>query len=148
MKHITMKHIAIENCHARLGIVARSMEFWHFWNGLGAGLRNNGTALKFQLLVWNLVGWYTVLWNRSLGLLRYFLRIPRNLEFVHGKLGPGLRYYVTALTFEGFQLSALNLVGWCTVPWIMSLYKMVMLCQFWHIPRNIKMFHYMPSPAR
>ena len=45
---------------------------------------------------------------------------------------------VTALTLYGFQVSAWNLVGWCTVPWSRSLFKMAMLGQFLRIPRNFE----------
>ena len=45
---------------------------------------------------------------------------------------------VTALTLLGFQLSAWNLVGWCTVPWSRSLSKMTMLCQFSAFHRTFK----------
>ena len=39
------------------------------------------------------------------------------------------------------SLSAWNLVGWCTVPWSRSLFKMAMLGQFLHVPRNFEIFH-------
>ena len=50
------------------------------------------------------------------------LHIPRNFEILQNMLGPGQRDDVTVLTFQGFQLSARNLVRWCTVPWSRSGY--------------------------
>ena len=37
---------------------------------------------------------------------------------------------VTAPTLQGFQLSAWKLIGWCTVPWSISLLTMAMCGQF------------------
>ena len=48
---------------------------------------------------------------------------------------------VTALTLEGFQLLAWNLVGWCTVPRSISLCKIAMLGQVLRVSRNVEIFH-------
>ena len=48
---------------------------------------------------------------------------------------------VTALTLQGFQLWAWQLVGWCTVPWSRSIFKMTILGQFLHVSRNFEIFH-------
>ena len=50
---------------------------------------------------------------------------------------PGLRDDVTTLTLQGFQMSAWNLVVWCTVTWSRSLCKVAMLDQFSRVPRKI-----------
>ena len=42
-----------------------------------------------------------------------------------------LREDVTILTFKGFQLSAWNLVTWCTVAWSKLLFKMAKLTHSW-----------------
>ena len=42
---------------------------------------------------------------------------------------------------RGIQLSAWHLVGWCTVPWSISLLTMAMLGQFFCVPRNFEIFH-------
>ena len=44
----------------------------------------------------------------------------------------------TALTLLTFQLLAWKVMGWCTVSWSRLLFKMAMLGQFLHVPRNFE----------
>ena len=73
--------------------VPRNFEIFH--DRLGPDLRNYITTLTllgFQLLAWNLVGWCTVPWSRSLSkmaMLWQLLLVGRNFEIFHDKLGPG-----------------------------------------------------------
>ena len=55
--------------------------------------------------------------------LSYVLCILQSFEIFHDRIGPGLRDIVTALTFEGFQIPAWNLVGWHKVQRSKSLQK-------------------------
>ena len=51
---------------------------------------------------------------------------------------PSVPNDITTLTLKGFQLSVWNLVGWCTLPWSISLLTMAMLDQFLCVPRNFE----------
>ena len=62
MMHITLNPFDFENGYAGL-IFARFTDIWIFGDWIGAGLRNNFTALTLQglqLLVWNSAMWGAV----------------------------------------------------------------------------------------
>ena len=60
---------------------------------------------------WNLIGWCTVPWSRSLfemAMLRQFSHIQRNFEIFNERLGPGVRDNVITVTSQEFQMAALR----------------------------------------
>ena len=68
-----------------------------------------------------------------------FLCIPWNWNF-HDTLGWGLRDDFTTLTLR-ISAICLKFGGWYIVPWSRTLFKMAMLSQFLHVPRNFEILH-------
>ena len=99
------------------------------------------------LLAWNLMEWCTVPWGRlqhKIPVVGQFLYVPKNFEIFHDRHGSGLMDDVTVLTIYGFQVSALNLVQWCKIPWSRLLLKMPLLSQFLPVPQNFEIFYLSP----
>ena len=71
---------------------------------LGPGLRDDVSAVNlkgFQVMIWNLVGWYTVPWSRLLFKMTMLCQsfcVPWNFEFFNYRIGLGLRDEASALT--------------------------------------------------
>ena len=103
-------------------------------------IRISAICLKLGVVMHSTMEQITI----KMALLGQFLYVPQNFEIFHGMLGPGLREDVTTLTVEGSQLSAWNLVEWCTVSWSRSALKTDMLGQFLRVGWN---FHNRLGPG-
>ena len=104
--------------------------------------RCHSNSLRISAIGLKLDVWCTVEWSKSLfetAVLGQLLRVPRYFETAYDRLVPGLRNGVAALTIWEFQLSAWNLVQWCTSLWSSLLCNMAMLGHFLRVPRKFCM---------
>ena len=85
------------------------------------------TLNGFQLSAWNLMGRSTVKWSKSLlkmAVLRLVLRVIQNFKYRNFKWQAWTRSegIWLPLWMWGNHIIARNLVAWCNVPWIWSLF--------------------------